>query len=277
MKCRDRYYPRTNGTVERLTVSDDKVSWKVLWDNYNPPDFTFEHIKKQAWADPEIGDSNFIPSWNKLDGNVDRRSHMGFYTFWGGYPQNPCGRTGLRGRGLLGRWGPNHAADPVVTRWKRGQDGHQITDKMTNKPLLQFIGIRRRDCGQWAIPGGMVDPGELVSTTLKREFLEEALNTLELDTEGQENIEKLLGDFFSWGAEIYKGYVDDPRNTDNAWIETVVYNFHDDKGVIVGSLPFSAGDDAISVKWLDVSNALNLYASHSDFIKLVALKHNAHW
>ena len=31
--------------------------------------------------------------------------------------RNPCGRTGLKGRGLLGRWGPNHAADPIVTRW----------------------------------------------------------------------------------------------------------------------------------------------------------------
>jgi len=27
------------------------------------------------------------------------------------------GRTGICGRGLLGRWGPNHAADPVVTRY----------------------------------------------------------------------------------------------------------------------------------------------------------------
>lgn len=32
------------------------------------------------------------------------------------YFRNPVGRTGLTGRGLLGRWGPNHAADPVVTR-----------------------------------------------------------------------------------------------------------------------------------------------------------------
>lgn len=29
------------------------------------------------------------------------------------------------------------------------------------------------------------------------------------------------------GVELYRGYVDDPRNTDNAWIETVVVNFHD--------------------------------------------------
>ena len=30
--------------------------------------------------------------------------------------RNPVGRTGIRGRGCLGRWGPNHAADPIVTR-----------------------------------------------------------------------------------------------------------------------------------------------------------------
>ena len=27
------------------------------------------------------------------------------------------GRTGMTGRGLLGRWGPNHAGDPIVTRY----------------------------------------------------------------------------------------------------------------------------------------------------------------
>ena len=30
--------------------------------------------------------------------------------------RNPIGRTGMAGRGLLGKWGPNHAADPIVTR-----------------------------------------------------------------------------------------------------------------------------------------------------------------
>ena len=29
---------------------------------------------------------------------------------------NPTGRTGFAGRGLLDYWGPNHCADPVVTR-----------------------------------------------------------------------------------------------------------------------------------------------------------------
>lgn len=47
------------------------------------------------------------------------------------------------------------------------------------RPILQFCAIQRRDCGQWAIPGGMVDLGEHVSQTLRREFMEEALNSLE--------------------------------------------------------------------------------------------------
>lgn len=39
-----------------------------------------------------------------------------------------------------------------------------------------MIAIQRRDSGMWAIPGGMVDPGEKVTATLKREFMEEALD-----------------------------------------------------------------------------------------------------
>lgn len=27
-------------------------------------------------------------------------------------------------------------------------------------------------------------------------------------------------------SQVYKGYVDDPRNTDNAWIETVAVSIH---------------------------------------------------
>ena len=33
------------------------------------------------------------------------------------FQRNPVGRTGMIGRGLLGKWGPNHAADPLVTRY----------------------------------------------------------------------------------------------------------------------------------------------------------------
>jgi hypothetical protein len=38
-------------------------------------------------------------------------------------------------------------------RWKRRNDGTKIFDKINKKPILQFVGIQRRDSGKWALPG----------------------------------------------------------------------------------------------------------------------------
>ena len=40
---------------------------------------------------------------------------------------------------------------------------------------------------------------------------------------------------------MYRGYVDDPRNTDNSWMETVAYNFHDETGEALGAFKLHAG------------------------------------
>lgn len=123
----------------------------------------------------------------------------------------------------------------------------------------------------------MVNPGEQVTETLRREFLEEALNSLECSEEEYQLNEKLIQAFFNHGQMVYKGYVDDPRNTDNAWMETVAVNFHDDNGESVGKFDLKAGDDAQNVRWLDIDKNLNLYASHCNFIETVVKKLKAHW
>ena len=41
--------------------------------------------------------------------------------------------------------------------------------------------------------------------------------------------------------QVYSGYVDDPRNTDNSWMETVAVNFHDDTGNGAGRFHLHAG------------------------------------
>ena len=209
---------------------------------------------------------------------MNRQSFMGEYSISdSGCPLNPVGRTGITGRGLLGRWGPNHAADPIVTRWKRNGNGALQIDRQTEKPVLQFVAIQRRDTSEWAIPGGMVDAGENISSTLKREFMEETMNALEKSNNEIEELEASIDKFFSNGDEMYNGYVDDPRNTDNAWIETCATNFHDENGNTVGNMVLEAGDDASNVRWMDVNKSLDLYASHSKFIKQVAHMRNAHW
>ncbi|GMS84387.1 hypothetical protein PENTCL1PPCAC_6562, partial [Pristionchus entomophagus] len=248
LKCRNTDVPYLNSSVKRVLVPDDKVPWSTEWPSYTPVEHTDSNIHGKPWAD--INDLSLM-RFNSVDGNVNRKSHNVDYSFDGkGRPLNPMGRTGMSGRGILGRWGPNHAADPIVSRTKEGR--------------LQFVAIKRTDTGEWAIPGGMVDPGEEVSATLKREFGEEALGGKSAD----------MDKVWKNGKRVYAGYVDDPRNTDNAWMETVVSNFHDDEGVM-DDVKLEAGDDAASVRWVDVQSNEPLYASHKSFIDLLKSSINA--
>ncbi|EDW68843.2 ADP-ribose pyrophosphatase, mitochondrial [Drosophila virilis] len=267
--CRNNVYPRSS--VQRFPVPDAVVFWTVNYEEYCPPCYTAAHIGGQSWADaPLPNEQTSEPHWNHNDGLVNRVSFHGDYQIKDGLPQNPIGRTGLCGRGLLGRWGPNHAADPIVTRWKRNENGEIVRHKDSGKNILQMVAIQRSDNKLWAIPGGMVDPGENVSVTLKREFTEEALN---FDDKGH-----MVEEFFKQGGvHVYSGYVDDFRNTDNAWMETTALNFHDEDGTKVGQLQLEAGDDATNVRWTDINANLKLHANHADIVGEVVAKRNAHW
>uniref|UniRef100_A0A182MB98 Nudix hydrolase domain-containing protein n=1 Tax=Anopheles culicifacies TaxID=139723 RepID=A0A182MB98_9DIPT len=292
-RCRNNVYPQSD--VRRYPVPDESVFWTQTYSDYQPPFHESPVLKGKEWADLDVGkcfpvtgvkvklqgngvtrccltdNSSFKPKWNELDGKVNRVSFVGTYEIRDSCPLNPFGRTGIRGRGILGRWGPNHAADPVVTRWKLDEAGQPIMHPDSGKRILQMCAIERQDCGEWAIPGGMVDPGEKVSATLRREFLEETMDNDAGEMAGE------VEQFFAAGTEIYKGYVDDPRNTDCAWMETVAVNFHDETGSVVGRFPLHAGDDAAKVRWMDVGEEVKLYASHSNIVKRVVDMLEAHW
>lgn len=60
-------------------------------------------LTSMQWADSE---TNPQYAWNEQDGNINRISYMGEYKLDGnGLPINPVGRTGMAGRGVLGKWG----------------------------------------------------------------------------------------------------------------------------------------------------------------------------
>ncbi|CAF2704076.1 unnamed protein product [Rotaria sp. Silwood2] len=145
-------YPGTKD-VYRTVVSDEKVPWNVNWPDYKPTEHTAQKVlKNPPWADD--ADPKKIKHYNELDGKIDRKSFMGVYEIdkETNRPKNPQGRTGLSGRGLLGRWGPNHAGDSLLTRWSK--------DQYDNKQkVLEILLISRKDNGNSAFPGGMVDPG----------------------------------------------------------------------------------------------------------------------
>ena len=70
-------------------------------------------------------------------------------------------------------------------------------------------------------------------------------------------------------AVIYEGYVDDPRNTDNAWMETSCTLFHDEDGSLTELIELTAGDDAADCQWVTVDidePRIEMYASHKDFM-----------
>uniref|UniRef100_A0A0K0FY10 Putative nudix hydrolase 6 (inferred by orthology to a C. elegans protein) n=1 Tax=Strongyloides venezuelensis TaxID=75913 RepID=A0A0K0FY10_STRVS len=236
--------PYLFSNVFRIEVPENLSKWSDRWDEYNPPDYTSVEATYKNWSDDkELNDTNY--KWNEIDGKINRKSFMGHYQISkDNRPLNPIGRTGLRGRGILGRWGPNHAADPIVTR---------ILD---NK--MQFVAIKRKDTGEWALPGGMVDEGENVPTTLQREFTEEVLDSIP---------SRYVEELFNNGIHLYSGYVDDHRNTDNSWMETSVHLFHDTKNLL-SYVNFKAGSDANAVNWITYSESLSLYADHKKYLSL---------
>ena len=264
----------------RSPVPDIAVPFTTALPGYTPTKFTAgpvlandAHVTKGGWADPVDFSALSVDAWGA------RRSFEGPIEIGtDGRPRNPRGRTGMCERGLLGKWGPNHAADPIVTRFAP-EDEHDISDekprkKPRKKPRLQVVAIKRMDCGAWALPGGMVDVGESVSVTVRREFAEEAGNHL-ADPVLHARFKMLTDRLFSSGQVVYRGYVDDPRNTDNAWMETTAFHFHCD-AEMGALLPLHAGDDAADVTWLDVDDAderyVGLYASHKQWVDQVAAK-----
>ena len=242
----------------RVPVADEAVRWSNAWPSYAPSTWTHEAVLNNSrdlpsghkWADPPDAAAMRAELEQRITYSMgDGREHTfgECLTFDGlGRPMNPVGRTGLGGRGLLGKWGANHAADPIVTRFH--PTGGQ----------LQVVAIVRRDNGVVALPGGMVDAGEVVSATVRREFIEECVNLR--DAAERAEAERLLNKLFE-GADskvVYRGYVDDPRNTDHSWMETCAFHFHCEG--LVAQLKLSAGDDAAHAFWMDVTDANTTYA-----------------
>ena len=244
----------------RFKVPVSLTPWRTAFRDYKPVDFTHEVVRKNPpWADNVKVDKETVKTrvtWSC--GRFNRSLKAAKLIAKNGRPRNPVGRTGMIGRGLLGKWGPNYAADPIVTRY----------DPM-RAAQLQVVTVVRRDTGENALPGGMVNPCQTVPQTLKAEFKEEALRQLEGNALMTADIEARVDKLFHGGRDIYKGYVDDPRNTDNAWMETRAVHFHIKSDDPLVSMPLAAGDDACAVEWTDVTGDMKLYASHAEWMRFV--------
>ncbi|MEX5637233.1 NUDIX domain-containing protein [Parafrankia sp. FMc2] len=206
-----------------------------------PPELRGEGIAasvREGWVRDTTLDPREITDWPERQA----RATVPFEVV-DGRPVNPAGPTGRIGRNL-GAWGENAAADPIVVAGA-GAD---------RRVLL----IRRGDCGHWAIPGRMVDPGETANVALIRELREETG----------------LGYGGFAVSLLDRRVVDDPRNTDWAWIASTVAL------IAMDEIEPTAGSDATDARWwpfpnLDTLRAAvtaageQLYAAHEALLALV--------
>ena len=175
---------------KRVKLADESVPWSKDVPSYEPKEFTAGIVLNNhpGWADP--------PTPQEVADLAQRESYEGPITFVAGVPLNPRGRTGVRGRGLLGKWGPNHAADPIVTRY------HPQTGK------LQLVAVRREDTGQFAVPGGIANsPGDKWNDKVSLEFKAQVSDLEGEDLVQQQYMNMLLDDLFQSkeSAVVYRG------------------------------------------------------------------------
>eukprot|EP00964_Phaeocystis_antarctica_P040880 scaffold23393_cov57-Phaeocystis_antarctica.AAC.2 len=224
----------------------------------------------------------------------ERQTFEGSITFDDhGRPRNPRGRTGLRGRGSLFSLGPNHAVDTIVTRYHPRHDS------------LQFVAIPRPGGeGKFSLPGNVAKAGTLVAPKvvdiLKAEgavVQESVPGDPATAMEAAAHLDELLQDLFAStevesvykGARIQSinrltrpGYVDDPRNTDNAWLETSAYHFHCSRelgGMLLldgeNKLGKTSGKNGMGAVWVTMDESDNkyvaMYANHKEMVKQVCL------
>lgn len=220
-----RLLARIDRGIDNLTrapVDDHEVAWDVPAPHYSPPYIDIPRGSssvRKAGDQPDPADPSKIAAFTSITTTEVRRDEAG-------RPLNPIGRTGLAGRGMLDKWGETQAADLILSRH------NPVTG------LMEVAAIQREDTGEWALPGGKVDPGEAPIQTAKREFQEEA---------GGSGIELDLSD-----AElVYAGYVDDSRNTDNAWMATTCFHKHLTSSE-ARAIELVASSDATEARWAPV-------------------------
>jgi ADP-ribose pyrophosphatase len=146
------------------------ASWGTIDKGYTAIEYTSDFVLRgPEWADPNLRQTFAVIPFNSYDeaSDVDRRSFSGAYKIVNGIPRNPLRRTGITGRGVLGRWGPNHLLEVVVSRWrlaKPGAPGYHPADggevqivKQNNMPMLEVLVLRGRD-GKTRLPTCMRHP-----------------------------------------------------------------------------------------------------------------------
>jgi ADP-ribose pyrophosphatase len=199
----------------RQRISIDESPWLLDCEAYDPPYHVDSLVLASdrlsivdGWADPEEFDLV------RMEQRITSAKHHDDH----GRALNPRGRTGIAGRGLLGRWGANDSVAAVVLR------KHKNSDELD---LLLGSKEKSRDLD---LPKGFVLPEEDHQVAMARVLEGEA---------GWRPEEE--------GEIVFEGYTYDPRQTDHAWVESHTLLFQTEAEVAPGT--FEPGSEFDEIRW----------------------------
>jgi len=217
--------------------------------------------------------------WNTFDTNfhVDRRTanpSVCYEIDRQGYPLNPLGRTGLRGRGELKRWSVNYLTHFVIMcGTNQIQSGKEIFKFIMKKPIKHpFYEIP----STWTTGTNM----NALSLTLKT-FLSSIYRTW---NSIEDNYDTKIDEIIKHLTFVSTAYIDDEKNTDNAWLETSVCCYiQTNLNRIHSSNPnldlneLFPGQSSSNYTWHQATHSSPLLDSERDVLRLISTHYNAYW
>jgi hypothetical protein len=168
-----------------------------------PPEYTHSGILDQPWSDHTTQPLEENEEWNK--GRRRSNSNVDYALDENGLPVNPFFNYGIKGRGIIGRYGPNHAVDMGPCR---------IMNNAKGQPALHVLGIVREDSGLPALCGGFTNferypngrypySKRILYETQASEFFEELVSgSVELLPEYTVGLEEEIEEAFKKRAEV---------------------------------------------------------------------------
>lgn len=226
--------PHADGYAEQYYVAPH-----VLYEFYNcragkcPP---CNCTCQKKWADEEV-------------------NHTGAARLKSPFYNLPFGRTGISGRGNLGRWGRNDREELLVTRWTHNRFGGKVL--RDGRPMLQVLLLQQRSDKKWTLPGSFKGNSQTAFMQAFGITSDPKINSaLRLD-----RLVKFIQHELQYEKNtIFQGDIDECRNTDEAWVHAKVIHIHDARNLLGQYDLVQPIDDPVitSVAWTPVHDCLHV-------------------
>ncbi|CAF4223044.1 unnamed protein product [Rotaria sp. Silwood2] len=268
----ERPFVEPDLTIESavITVSDDTTrlsdyKWNQVVES-QLPNGTKIIIDRTTWIETS---EDQTPSVYLLDNQLS-------------VPLNPMGRTGVGGHGALIRWGPNKSIIAVITRWKKHRDQYVVNN---GQRVLETLVFKDKYTNDWKLSAANILGVESRYGSICRRFHELAFqNNFNFEYISSFQESDMIEHFKSFthvstdtfestefeSHMVYRGYIDDLRNTDNAWIEAEIWNFHYNSDIIFLNLR----QDGMAI-WKDVTNSSRDFLMQKSILREISRIHHA--